>query len=253
MYKYLRAITPVILVLFMSVYVIAPAFGAEKDKEKNNNKEEKIGDVQIDMFLYSYDPDTKQEGEAIQKPATGDVFKMDLKVKGKGSQVTDVRMLNNAFAQIDSYKGQDESPWIHRKAFILRSPDKAGIYPCTFECTDKDGNSALVNMALEIVQKAPVIPPVVSPVVTPIATPEQPVQPPQIIQPDQPLQPGKTVQPGTTYKIMPVYTSYGTMHRTQTMHMTGWTGGWSVFWFGFIVGVIVSAVIYSAGAASAAK
>jgi len=216
--------------------VIAPAFGAEKDK---NNKDEKIGDVQIDMFLYSYDLNNKQAGEPIEKPFTGDTIKMDLKVQGKGSQVVEVKLLNNAFTQIDSFKEQDESPWIHRKAFILRSPDKPGVYPCTFECADKDGNSALVNMSVEVVRKAPETQPV------------QPAPPGQIITPGQPAGPGQTVQPGQSkYKIQPVYTATGTIYHRATIQVDR---GVAMFWCGFIAGVIVAAVCFAAGAASAAK
>lgn len=227
MYKFLKVVAPVILVIFISTSVIAPAFGAGIEKV-DNNKNEKIGDVQIDMLLYSYDLNNKQAGEPIEKPSTGDMIKMELKVQGKGSQVVEVKLLNNAFTQIDSYKEQDESPWIHRKAFILGSPDKPGVYPCTFECTDKDGNSALVSMALEVIQKAPVT---------------QPAPPGQIITPGQPAGPG-----GQT--VQPVYTAKGTMYYTHTIHMDGWSG---MFWFGFIVGVIVAAVCFAAGATSAAK
>jgi len=232
MFKIIRTVAPVILVIFISTSIIAPAWG----KENPDKNADKITDVQITMSLYSYDLAARKAGSAIDKPEAGQPILLDLKVQGKGSQITDVILLQDSFAYIDSYDEQDASPWVHRKAFILQAPDKAGTYTLTFKCSDKFGDSVIVSANIEVVPVSQTAP-------TP---PEQtahytykimPVEKTQVVTPAQ--------------KTSPQSTTYTQTHYSSSSSHTYRMGDWGTFWFGFIVGVIVAAVCYSAGAASA--
>jgi len=222
MYKFLRTVAPAILVIFMSTSVISPAFGAND----SSNKPDKVNDIQIEMFLYSYDLVIKNVIAAIDKPATGETIKMELKVQGKGSQVTDVKLLANPFTYIESYKEQDESEWVHKKAFILKAPARPGIYACTFECTDKEGDIALVSMNVEVVG-----------VLQPIGSGYK-------------LMPVGQAQPAQ--QIKPVQTAKGTM-RSTTSSKIEMSRDSAIFWCGFIVGILVATICFAAGASSATK
>ena len=265
MFKMLKYIAPVILVIFISTSIIAPAFGAEIEKV-DNGKDDKIVDVQAEMSLYSYDTSSGSDGLLIERPMTGELFKADLKVWGKGNQITDVSLVNGAFALIDSFKEQDSSPWVHRKAFILKAPETAGFYTVTFKCTDKDGDSVLIDKAIEVFQS--VLPPE-KPGVTAEPSPILPVQPNQpksqytyMIQPvGEPqlfpaAQPTPAPVPSQPYPGQAprqqggsVNMQYNMMHET---HMQV-SCGWAMFWLGLIVGVVVMSIIYASSTERATK
>lgn len=212
-----RAVVPIILVLFVSTYVISPVWA-------NNNEKDKTGDVELSMTIYSYDLQAHRAAEKREKPFAGETIMLDLKVQGKGSQITRVDMLANSFTYIDSFDEQDASPWVHRKAFILSAPPNAGRYPCTFECADKEGNSGSVSTSIDIVayQKPPDPPPTY-----------------EIIVPGRLFPVTSEAKP----KLKPVY---------HTTHM--YLGcEWGMFWVGFVIGVVLTAVIYSSGSSRAVK
>jgi len=129
MYKLIRSIAPVVLVLFFCAAVLGPAFGEDTIKTNDNP------DISCSIQYKDGLPQINKE------------FKIVVKASYKGEALLNLQPINNgAFEAINISNESSDGGQV----FQLKAPSKPGTYSCSFEGMTSDSNFLMFSIPIKV-------------------------------------------------------------------------------------------------------